>query len=357
MTGQNWQNRRQREKANLLAQGFLEVPTRQWTAAIMSETPFPRYVYKRVTDPCHKEMALREGIIQYTPLADYQQAEHSDARQDKDEGQVRILPYRAWLPLLFVLQEEGKRTPPIFWDYNDIEMAYVDISAFPLYSTLPLASVVFCCSVEKDLPERIKRDFGEFVYKIDVEAFLRNCVGVVPYKCNPDCFCLSNNQCIPVQKTFPLVGGDEVRYVSGKTSKSVMDKGVSLTLSKIVKKLLSFPRGEEMVSSLKRFNPDVDIIPSNDINFEAASYSKCLSDKHGVPTLSFVKRESFSEQKEFRFTINFLRHDALVMARSVEISADKKPLWRGPDILGQLAPPEKPFLVKVNNHREVFSDV
>ena len=362
MTGQNWQNRRKREKANLLARGFLEVPTRQWTAAIMGETPFPQYVYKRVTDLCHKKMALREGIIQYAPLAYYQQAEHSGARQDKDEGQVRILPYRAWLPLSFVsvLQEGGKRIIPIFCrdlDCNGIEMARVDISALPLYSAFPLAPVIFCCSVEKNLPERIKRDFGEFVYKIDVEAFLRNFVGVVPYKCNPHCFFPSENQHIPVQKTIPIIGRGEVRYVQSTIPEFAMDKSIPLTLSLIAQGLLSFPRGEEMVASLKRFNRGIDIISNNDVGSGVASYLQYLSDTHMAPAISFVKRESFSEQKEFRFTINFLRHDVLVMARSKRMSADKEPLWGDILILGQLIPPQEPFLVKVNNHREVFSDV
>ena len=362
MTGQNWQNKRQWWKANLLAKGLLEVPIQTLIATTMGENSFPQYVYKRVTDLCYKKMALREGIIQYAPLADYQRAEYSDARQDKDEGQVRILPYCAWLPSSFVsvLQEGGKKTIPILGkllDYNDIEMVRVDISEIPWYSAFPLAPVVFCCSVEKDLPEKIKRDFGEFVYKIDVEAFLRNCVGVVPYKCNPDCFCLSDNQHIPVQKTTPIIGRGEVRYVQSIIPESAMDKCIPLILSLIAQGLLTFSRGEEMVASLKRFNRGIDIISDSDINPDAASFLKYLSDMHRVPAISFVKRESFSEQKEFRFTISFLRHDALVMARSVEMSADKKPLWRDPDIRGQLAPPQKPFLVKVNNHREVFSDV
>ena len=360
MTGQNWQNRRQQWRADLLAQGLSEVPIQMLTAATMGENSFPQYVYKRVTDLCYKKMALREGIIQYAPLADYQRAEHSDARQDKDEGQVRILPCLAWLPLFFVWKKWGKKIIPIFcraFDCNGIEMVRVDISEIPWYSAFPLAPVVFCCSVEKDLPEKIKRDFGEFVYKIDVEAFLRNCVGVVPYKCNPDCFCLSDNQHIPVQKTTPIIGRGEVRYVQSIIPESAMDKCIPLILSLIAQDLLTFSRGEEMVASLKRFNANIDIISDSDISPDVASFLKYLSDMHRVPAISFVKRESFSEQKEFRFTISFLRHDALVMARSVEMSADKKPLWRDPDIRGQLAPPQKPFLVKVNNHREVFSDV
>ena len=317
----------------------------------------PEFVYKRVKNIAHKQMALQQGIVQFAPLAYYQRAEHSPARKDENEGNMKLGKTSLWLPCIYVewLQDnyEIELIPHKTREFasNALhctpggELALVKVAAI---EGLSYSSLAFCCSVSKDLPKNIEQDFGEFVYKIHVKSFVENLIPINSYGRSPLFTDAKTGEKLPVEKLSPLIDACKVVYLPSGDNRIVEP---SEFFNRAVKECYAAFRREDLIKAICMANPQFSFIPDAELNYAMSYGSSLYAFASGALSTGFLKDENFSSQKEFRFLIDFVKG-----ASSVYVRKSVEKMQEETFVSAELYPPQDPLLFRIKNPTEVFFD-
>ena len=315
----------------------------------------PEFVYKRVKNIAHKQKALQQGIVQFAPLAYYQRAEHSPARKDENEGNMKLSQTSLWLPRIYVewMQNnyEIELISPREFASNALnctsggELELVKVAAI---EGLSYSSLAFCCSVSKDLSKNIEQDFGEFVYKIHVKSFVKNLIPINPYDCSPLFTDAKTGEKLRVEKLSPLIDADKVVYLPGGDNR-IME--LSVFFNRAVRECYAVFRREDLIKAICMANPQFSLISDAELDYAISYTSSLYAFASGALSTGFLKGENFSSQKEFRFLIDFVKGASSVYVRkSVEKRREET------FVSAELYPPQDPLLFRIKNPTEVFFD-
>ena len=349
-----------------LSLGYEEMKNRI-SAFVRTATKFPEFVYKRVKNMAHKEMALHQGIVQFAPLFYYQRDEHSQARKDTTEGWVGFDPIFLWIPAacanwiekrhnvnifpheafkqsqggLYLLDEESVKY------VGKIRMIKVSITEI-LFSPLS----IFCCSTEKNVPYNLKRDFGQYVYKIHVRNFLNNLTPITPVDRSLIYTNIRTGEKLSADRLWPGIDACEVSYVQDEIHGKSIPHKHSMFLAHCAHECREILRSNEMVEAIQVANPNFSLVPAFKANMEKTINADTRALAWGALNSAFVKRERFAAQKEFRFSISLADRNSKVYIRYPTEKTLGSHL-----IPGAVRPPPDPFLLRIRNPKEVFFDV
>ena len=351
-----------------LSLGYKEIK-RRLSAFVLVAKKFPEFVYKRVKNMAHKEMALREGIVQFAPLFYYQRDEHSQARKDTTEGWVGFEPFFLWIPIDYVDWVEKQHKVKIFASkeipvkQSQGGLYLLDKEHIKYVGKIPMIKVsitellfsplsIFCCSTEKKLSENLNQDFGQFVYKIHVRNFLKNLIPITPFDRSPIYTSIRTGEKLSTDRLLPIIDGCKVSYLQdGIHGKSVQHKH-SMFLARAAYECRTIFRSNEMVEAMRVANSDFSLSAFK-ANLEKTINAHARAWACGAPNSAFVKREQFAAQKEFRFSISFADRNSKVYIRY----PTRKIPYGSHLIPGGVIPPPNPFLLRIRNPEEVFFDV
>ena len=354
--------------AYALSLGFEEFKYRM-SAFVRTAMKFPEFVYKRVKNMAHKEMALHQGIVQFAPLFYYQRNEHSQARKDITEGWVEFDPIFLWIPIDYADWVEKRHKVKIFaskeipvkqsqgglYLLDEERVKYIGKIAMvkvPVIEVLFSPLSIFCCSTEKNVPDNLKQDFGQYVYKIHVENFLNNLTPITPVDQSLIYTNIRTGEKLSADRLWPGIDACEVSYVQdGIHGKSIHHKH-SMFLAHCARECREIFRSNEMVEAVRVANPNFPLVPAFKANMEKTINADTRALAWGALNSAFVKRERFAAQKEFRFSISFVDSNSKVYIRY-----PTKETLGSHMIPGAVRPPPDPFLLRIRNPKEVFFDV
>ena len=346
--------------------GYEEMKNRI-SAFVRTATKFPEFVYKRVKNMAHKEMALHKGIVQFAPLFYYQRDEHSQARKDTTEGWVGFEPFFLWIPAayanwikewhnvnifppddfkqsqsgLYLLDEERVKY------VGKIRMIKVSITEI-LFSPLS----IFCCSTEKNVPYNLKRDFGQYVYKIHVENFLNNLTPITPVDRSLIYTSVRTGEKLSMDRLLPIIDACKVSYLKDGIHGESIQHRHSMFLARVAHECCAIFCSIEMLEAIRVANPNFSLVSAFKANLEKTINANARAWVCGAPRSAFLKREQFVAQKEFRFSISFVDRNSKVYIRYPTEKTLGSRL-----IPGGIMPPPNPFLLRIRNPEEVFFDV
>ena len=320
----------------------------------------PEFVYKRVKNMAHKEMALRQGIVQFAPLFYYQRDEHSQARKDTTEGWVGFEPFFLWIPAAYADWMEKQRNvnifPPkafkqsqggLYLYVGKILMIKISITEL-LFSPLS----IFCCSTEKNVPYNLKRDFGQYVYKIHVRNFLNNLTPITPFDRSLIYTSVRTGEKLSTDQLLPIINACKVSYLKDGIHGESIQHRHSMFLAHCAHECREILRSNEMVEAIRVANPNFSLVSAFKANLEKTINANARAWVCGAPRSAFLKREQFVAQKEFRFSISFVDRNSKVYIRYPTEKTLGSRL-----IPGGIMPPPNPFLLRIRNPEEVFFDV